>query len=174
MSRREAMPEWTGKRSKVSGPPEREKRFEKSAMAIARSIIRNRPIDEGGFNRPIVVEGIRDERALRALGFIGPIEKVNRGWDRPRLIAYLHSEYCKSPTPDGGPPVILLMDWDRTGGRIQASIRERLMAMDSQVDEDLREVLLRTMKPEGRTVESLLPHAPALEPLIQQFLSDIE
>ncbi len=108
------------------------------------------------------------------MGFIGPIEKVNRGWDRPRLIAYLHSEYCKSPTPDGGPPVILLMDWDRTGGRIQASIRERLMAMDSQVDEDLREVLLRTMKPEGRTVESLLPHAPALEPLIQQFLSDIE
>ena len=42
-------------------------------------------------------------KTLRALGFTGPIEKVNRGWDRPRLIAYLHSEYCSRPTPDVSP-----------------------------------------------------------------------
>ena len=122
----------------------------------------------------MLVEGTRDERTLRALGFTGPIEKVNRGWDRPRLIAYLHSEYCSRSTPDKSPSVILLMDWDRTGGRIQASIRERLMAMDCPVDEDLRNVLMRAMKPEGRTVESLLAHAPSLCPLIERILLEID
>ena len=100
--------------------------------------------------------------------------KVNRGWDRPRLIAYLHSEYYSLPAPDKSPSVILLMDWDRTGGRIQASIRERLMAMDCPVDEGLRNVLMRTMKPEGRTVESLLTHAPSLNPLIERILSETD
>ena len=102
----------------------------------------------------------------------------NRGssqeWDRSRLIAYLHSEYCSRSTPDVSPRVILLMDWDRTGGRIQSSIRDRLMAMDCPVDEDLRNVLLRTMKPEGRTVESLMPLAPYLSPLIERILLDTD
>ena len=99
---------------------------------------------------------------------------MNRGWDRSRLIAYLHSEYYSKPTPDGSPSVILLMDWDRTGGRIQTSIRERLMAMDCPVDEGLRDILLRAMKPEGRTVESLLAHAPSLNPLIERMLLENE
>ena len=68
--------------------------------------------------------------------------------------------------------MILLMDWDRTGGRIQASLRDRLMAMDSPVDEDLRNTLLRSMKPEGRTGESLLSHLPSLEPLVQRLVSE--
>ena len=120
------------------------------------------------------MEGNRDVDTLRALGFTGPIEKVNRGWDRPRLVAYLHSEYCIGQTNDGGPSVIVLMDWDRTGGRIQAALRDRLMAMDSQIDEDLRNTLLRAMKPEGRTVESLLPHVPSLGPLVERLVSDLE
>ena len=94
--------------------------------------------------------------------------------DSPRMVAYLHSEYCTVRTPDGGPSVILLMDWDRTGGRIQTSLRDRLMAMDSPVDEDLRNTLLRAMKPEGRTVESLLPHVPSLGPLVRRLVSDLE
>ena len=73
------------------------------------------------------MEGKRDVDTRRALGFTGPIEKVNRGWDRPRLVAYLHSEYCISEIHDGGPSVIVLMDWDRTGGRIQAALRDRLV-----------------------------------------------
>jgi len=171
VSEREGLPDWVGKRAREAGPPDRQVRFEKAAKAIAASIVRNRPIDQGGSGRPVVVEGLRDVQAVRALGFTGPVEKVNRGWDRARLIAHLHSSYCIEPCPDGGPPIILLMDWDRTGGKLQSSIRDRLMAMDSLVDEDLRKTLLRAMKPEGRTVESLLSHAPALEPVIQHFLA---
>jgi 5S rRNA maturation endonuclease (ribonuclease M5) len=65
------------------------------------------------------------------------------------------------------------MDWDRTGGKLQTSIRDRLMALDSNVDEELRNTLLRAMKPEGRTVESLLPHAQHLVPVVQGLLSDM-
>ena len=168
------LPDWESKRERVEGPSDRVARFEKASIAIAKAIIRNRTSEQGGSGVPVVVEGNRDVDTLRALGFTGPIEKVNRGWDRSRLVAYLRSEYCISETHDGGPSVIVLMDWDRTGGRIQAALRDRLMAMDSPVDEDLRNTLLRAMKPEGRTVESLLPHVPSLGPLVERLVSDLE
>ena len=157
----------------ATGAQNRIARHEVAAKAISRAILRNMPVDEGGSGCPILVEGIRDEEALRKLGFTGKVEKVNRGWDRARLIAYLHSTYCSERTVDGGPPIILLMAWDRTGGKLQTSIRDRLMALDSNVDEELRNTLLRAMKPEGRTVESLLPHAQHLVPVVQGLLSDM-
>lgn len=162
-----------GQRARAAGPPDRDVRFEVAAKAIATSILRNRPISEGGSGCPVVVEGLNDEKALRALGFSGVIEKVNRGWDRARLVAHLHTTYCSSRPPDGGPSLILLMDWDRTGGKLQTSLRDRLMALDAPIDEDLRMILLRAMKPEGRTVESLLPHSQFLEPIIQGELDEI-
>jgi 5S rRNA maturation endonuclease (ribonuclease M5) len=168
------LPDWDSKRERVEGPADRVVRFEKASRAIAEALVRNRTVDQGGSGVPVVVEGNRDEETLRELGFTGPIEKVNRGWDRPRMVAYLHSEYCTVRTPDGGPSVILLMDWDRTGGRIQTALRDRLMAMDSPVDENLRNTLLRAMKPEGRTVESLLSHVPSLRPLVRRLVSDLE
>ena len=61
------------------------------------------------------------------------------------------------------------MDWDRTGGRLQKSLRERLESLDVKIDEDLREELMKAMKPEGRTVESIRPHVPSLLPLISQY-----
>ena len=167
------LPDWESKRERVEGPADRVVRFEKASRAIAEALVRNRTVDQGGSGVPVVVEGNRDEETLRELGFTGPIEKVNRGWDRPRMVAYLHSKYCTVRTSDGGPPVILLMDWDRTGGRIQTALRDRLMAMDSPVDENLRNTLLRAMKPEGRTVESILPHVPSLGPLVQRLVSDL-
>ena len=115
---------------------------------------------------------MRDEKALRALGFTGLVERVNRGWDRSRLVAYLHDTYGTRNLVDKGPALILLMDWDRTGGRLQAALRDQLMAMDMPVDEDLRMVLLRVMKPESRTIEALAPHSQYLNPLIEKFLDD--
>ena len=168
------LPDWGAKTDSIAGNPGRVARFEKAAMALASCIIRNRGDNQERCGIPVVVEGKRDEKTLRALGFTGPIEKVNRGWDRSRLIAYLHTKYYSKKASYDSPPLILLMDWDRTGGSIQRSIRERLMAMDCPVDEDLRNILLRAMKPEGRTVESLLSHAPSLNPLINRILSEYE
>ena len=69
------------------------------------------------------------------------------GW----FAEYLQNDKSK----DGKAPLILLMDWDRTGGRLQSDLRRRLQALDIQVDEELRRVLSKVLKPETRVVESL-------------------
>jgi len=171
MSEREGLGDWVVDPARRVGPPDREIRFRAAAKAIAESIRRNRS-GEGNPGCPILVEGLRDEKALRALGFTGLVERVNRGWDRSRLVAYLHDTYGTRNLVDKGPALILLMDWDRTGGRLQAALRDQLMAMDMPVDEDLRMVLLRVMKPESRTIEALAPHSQYLNPLIEEFLDD--
>ena len=172
MSEREGLPDWVGQRARKEGPPDREIRFRAAAAALAQSILRNRS-SPGSPNCPILVEGIKDDRALRALGFSGVIERVNRGWDRSRLVAYLYDTYGTRNTVDKGPPLILLMDWDRTGGRLQTGFRDRLMALDVPVDETLRQVLLKVMKPEGRTVEALAPHSEKLVPMIDEVLREV-
>ena len=169
VSEREDLPDWVAKRARKEGPPDREIRFRAAAAALAQSILRNLP-STGSPNCPVLVEGVKDERALRTLGFSGVIEKVNRGWDRSRLVAYLHDTYGTRNIVDGGPPLILLMDWDRTGGRLQTGFRDRLMALDIPIDEALHRVLLKVMKPEGRTVESLAPHSRMLAPMIEEIL----
>jgi len=58
----------------------------------------------------------------------------------------------------------LLMDWDRTGGKLQANLRRRLESFDVMIDEELRKVLMRALKPETRVVESLGGLAEALMP----------
>ena len=171
MSEREGLGDWFEDRARRAGPPDMEIRFRAAAKAIASSIRRNRS-GEGNPDCPILVEGLRDEKALRELGFSGIVERINRGWDRSRLVAYLHDTYGTRNLVDKGPPLILLMDWDRTGGRLQTVLRDRLMAMDIPVDEDLRTVLLRVMKPEARTIEALAPHSRNLNPMIEEFLDD--
>ena len=171
MPEKEGLGDWVDDRARRAGPPDREIRFRAAAKAIAASIRRNRS-GEGNPDCPILVEGLRDEKALRALGFTGIVERVNRGWDRSRLVAYLHETYGTRNIVDKRPALILLMDWDRTGGRLQTALRDQLMAMDMPVDEDLRAVLLRVMKPEARTIEALAPHSRNLNPLIEEFLDD--
>jgi 5S rRNA maturation endonuclease (ribonuclease M5) len=58
----------------------------------------------------------------------------------------------------------LLMDWDRTGGKLQANLRRRLESFDVLIDEDLRKVLMKALKPETRVVESLGGLSGALAP----------
>ena len=70
---------------------------------------------------------------------------------------------------DGRGSIIVLMDWDRTGGRLQKSIRERLESLDVKIDEGLRTELMKTMKPEGRTVESLRPHVASILSEMSEF-----
>ena len=164
--------DWFEGRWSLNGPGDQAQRFETAAAAIARCQVRNRMPEDGGAGCPILIEGLKDVKALRALGFIGPIEKMNRGWDRSRLVAFLHDEYGTRNIIDGGPPIILLMDWDRTGGRLQTALRNRLQALDVPIDENLRNVLMKAMKPEGRTVESLAPFASSLMPLILARLDE--
>lgn len=149
-------------RQSTSGNPTQDVRFESAGRALALARERNRDVEQGGSSCPVLIEGIKDVKALRKLGFTGVIEQLNRGWDRSRLVAYLFEKYgCNNPN-DGGPAIILLMDWDRTGGRIQNDMSIRLRAMDVSLDEETRIELVRAMKPEGKTIESLAPFANEL------------
>ena len=157
-----AADDWISHRAKAAGPPDREVRFQVAGRALGEARLRNRPVDEGGAGCPVLIEGKKDEVALRRLGFTGPVERVNRGWDRERLVAHLHETYGTRNQVDNGDAIILLMDWDRTGGRLQHDIGNSLEGFDVRIDTRTRMELARALKPEGRTVESLAPHAPAL------------
>ena len=49
----------------------------------------------------------------------------------------------------------MLMDWDRTGGRLQTKLVRLFNSMDILVDIELRKTLQKNLKPETRVVESL-------------------
>ena len=101
-------------RNDGSGLGNYELRFGNAGQAIGEARRRNRL-----YNWPIIVEGPRDRRALVALGFTGPIEVLNRGWTIERVVAYWYETYGTRNEDAGGSSVCLLMDWDRTGGRLQ-------------------------------------------------------
>ena len=134
-------------------------RFEIAGFALGEARAKNR------HGWPVIIEWKRDRYALEALDFTGPIEVLNRGWGLDRFIAYLYETYGTRDA-QGGPSMCLLMDWDRTGGRLQKSLTERLEAMDVKVCDALRNQLLKALKPETRVVESLKSLAVDLLPFI--------
>jgi 5S rRNA maturation endonuclease (ribonuclease M5) len=57
----------------------------------------------------VLVEGIKDVKALRSLGILCNIETINRGVSINTLIEQLKSKNKK---------VVILTDWDRTGNEL--------------------------------------------------------
>ena len=103
-------------------------------------------IEENASGTVILVEGKRDEIALRTLGFSGPIEKLNRGWTVDRVVVYIAEKYGKC---------IVLMDWDRTGGRLQRRLMDSMISLDIKPSDELRRALSKAMKPDTMCVEAL-------------------
>ena len=137
-----------------------------SARALAQARFRNRHPVNGGSGCPVIVEGRRDMETLRALGFEGPIELVNRGWGQSRLIAHLYDLYGRKNPIDGGPAVMLMMDWDRTGIRIHKNLLGRMRSLDMMIDESTRKTLMRTVELKAPTIEGLKNLVDDLVPLI--------
>jgi hypothetical protein len=85
------------------------------------------------------------------------------------VLVFLVESYGRRREADGDASVILLMDWDRTGGRLQAQCRRNLESLDVCFDETLRSTLMVCLKPETRVVEGLSGLINALGPLIDQY-----
>lgn len=79
---------------------------------------------------PIIVEGIRDEAALRKLGATGEILVHNRGLGVLSLADKLR----------GQPRIIILYDWDRKGGQLAQLLRQQLGGV-VRLDEEIRREL---------------------------------
>jgi len=103
-------------------------------------------IEENSEGTVVLVEGKRDELALRTLGFTGPIEKLNRGWPVDRVVVYIAEKYGSC---------IVLMDWDRTGGRLQKRLMDSMTSLDIKPSDECRRALSKAMKPDTMCVEDL-------------------
>ncbi len=71
----------------------------------------------------VLVEGRRDVAALEALGVGGTHITLHRGIAIEALI----DELARRTEEEGWPRLVLLLDWDRTGGRLMKRLRDGLM-----------------------------------------------
>lgn len=95
---------------------------------------------------PVIVEGKKDVKALRRLGFKGRIIKIKTSRTVFRIIENLRE------TND---EVIILTDWDRAGSRLFYRIKRACKANILSFNPDLREQLIKYTKTDIKDVESL-------------------
>ena len=136
----------------------RELRFRRAGQAIQEALER-----VSDFGAILVVEGKKDTIALQEFGFHkGSIFEINRGWDLEKISNHLWENHERKLL-DGFPSLILLMDWDRTGGTLQKDIKRRLESLDQPVDEKLRRELSICLNPEIKCVEDLVSFKQSIE-----------
>lgn len=97
-------------------------------------------------SEPIIVEGPRDVRAMRALGITGIVKSINTGNSLVNFCSALAAEHNK---------FIILTDWDRKGGHIAQILRRGFEAADAKYDDDLRRKIANLTKKELKDIEGL-------------------
>ena len=102
--------------------------------------------EANGSRTAIVVEGERDRRAIRRLGWGGPIVVVHRGQPISATAKGLATSRGK---------VIVLTDWDAEGGRLARRLRDFLEAEKLRLDLDYRRRFARILRGELTHVEGL-------------------
>ena len=95
---------------------------------------------------PVIVEGEKDVRALREIGLEGTILTVYRGNSLVNLTEEVAARYTE---------VIVLTDWDRTGGRIARRLALFFRSESVACDLEFRRRLIKVSGGEIRTVEAL-------------------
>ena len=97
----------------------------------------------------VIVEGRRDEQALRALGLPGPVIMASR-----RRALDLAEDAARNYRQ-----IILLTDWDGKGDEMCKTIERHLRSMGSRPDREIRSRLKKLVKKEIKDVESLSRYA---------------
>jgi len=95
---------------------------------------------------PVLVEGRRDEEALRKLDFQGEIILINSGISLPDLSQRIAKRYGK---------VMLLTDWDRKGSYLAGKLYTLLRDLGVSVNMEYRRLLKFYTGSEISTVEEL-------------------
>lgn len=94
----------------------------------------------------ILVEGLKDVDALRALGIEGEFYCVQSGGGPLRAAEHVWRE---------GRPAVILTDWDRRGGNLADSLRRDLESLCVDYDDTVRRDLTVLCRPYSKDVESL-------------------
>ena len=95
---------------------------------------------------PLVVEGPNDEAALREMGLVGSIIKLNTGQSVLATVeglaqqqnAKVHNYEACLIDLQGSPGFIILMDWDRKGDQLAKRLKEAARACDLVADDSYR------------------------------------
>lgn len=95
---------------------------------------------------PVIVEGRKDERALKRIGLSGVILKLDKGDSIFNFCENLRGQYEK---------VVILTDWDRKGGRLARALRDGLKANGVPYDDDFRRQIAFLVRKEVKDVEGL-------------------
>jgi 5S rRNA maturation endonuclease (ribonuclease M5) len=93
----------------------------------------------------LIVEGMRDERALRALGVSGPVIMASR---RPAL-------ELAEDTARKYKEIVVLTDWDLKGDEMALKIEQHLRSSGVRADMEIRSKLKKLVRKEIKDVESL-------------------
>lgn len=88
--------------------------YEKSLEKIEKIL---EELKEESKNKPIIVEGDKDLKALRKLGFNSQIITINKGVSLTELCDKLSKSYNE---------IIILTDWDKRGGYLCSTIKKNL------------------------------------------------
>jgi 5S rRNA maturation endonuclease (ribonuclease M5) len=110
---------------------------------------------------PIIVEGKKDRRALKVLGFKGRIYTINHGIPLFNFCEEISRKHDR---------VIILTDWDSRGGRTAKILREGLAANSVKYDDDARAKLARICKKDVKDIEALPKFLEGLERRIEEGL----
>jgi len=108
---------------------------------------------EANRTAPVIVEGERDEKALRSVGLKGEVVRLNAGmplFNLAETIARRHRE------------AIILTDWDHRGGQLCRLLRDALEANQVRFDVDLRARLTYLCRKDIKDVESLAAYVERL------------
>jgi 5S rRNA maturation endonuclease (ribonuclease M5) len=112
-------------------------------------------LNEKGHGAIIVVEGKKDVSSLRKLVIYGRICHMNKCLS---VLTYLESlERGDKPFEElgGFETIIILTDWDRTGGRLARKLKEACQNLGIQFDIETRRDISRITGKWVRDVESL-------------------
>jgi 5S rRNA maturation endonuclease (ribonuclease M5) len=110
--------------------------------------------DQSNAGVPIIVEGRRDEAALKKLGINGPIHCLKAtGEPRFRFIERL----------DGSKRAIVLTDFDREGGELGTWLYQELSYRGVRADNQLWRKIRGLARAEVRSVEELPSFVRSLE-----------
>lgn len=102
--------------------------------------------EQDGGRTVVVVEGERDRRAVRNLGWGGPVVVVHRGRPISATAQGLVASAAK---------VIVLTDWDTEGGHLARRLHDFLGTGEVQLDLEYRRRLARVLRGELTHVEGL-------------------
>lgn len=102
-------------------------------------------LDEASLHAPLIVEGKRDREALRSLGVKGDIISLNRGQGMHEFAESVAGSHER---------VVLLMDWDSTGEKLQERLTREFKGMWEE-HESFRRLLRVLCQKEVRDIEGL-------------------